>query len=215
MEGVTLPSGEGSYLGAQHGVLRQGEDGGCRGGCDRLCRLLGRVQTRLHGQKRAQLVSLGGWGCSCPCPAQPDAHPGLFCPLEASCWSRAWRGLRSSPPQRPLFGDTSLAPVAIPSGLTRAPWAPPRASLPGVHAVALTRGHQWTSRALRWGSAQGLGTAPKERSGPSGGCCGGAQHVGPVGCAGGSVGSGRTTAVLTRTRGPSTSPGHLEGVPGH
>ena len=51
LEGVTLPSGEGSYLGAQHGVLRQGEDGGCRGGCDRLCRLLGRVQTRLHGQK--------------------------------------------------------------------------------------------------------------------------------------------------------------------
>ena len=95
---MTLPSGEGPYLGAQHGVLRQGEDGGCRGGCDHLCRLLGRVQTRLHGQKRAQLVSLGGWGCSCPCPAPPDAHPGLFCPLEASWWSRACRGLRSSPP---------------------------------------------------------------------------------------------------------------------
>ena len=94
------------------------------------------------------------------------------------------------PPQRPLLGDASLAPVAIPSGLTRALWAPPRASLPGVHAVALTWGHQWTSRALGWGSARSLGTAPKERSGPSGGCCGGAQHVGPVGMGWGQRGVG-------------------------
>lgn len=35
----------------RRGGLRQGENGGCRGGCDRLCRLLGRVQTRLHSQK--------------------------------------------------------------------------------------------------------------------------------------------------------------------
>lgn len=41
MEGVSLPSGEGSYLGAQPGVLRQGEDGGCRGWCERQGRPLG------------------------------------------------------------------------------------------------------------------------------------------------------------------------------
>lgn len=96
MEGVSLPSGEGSYLGLNPGCSGRGRTGAAEVGVN-ISADHSTSPDQTSWSERSPAGEPGWLGLLLSVPLLSDSHPGLSCPLEDSWQSRAPRGLRSSP----------------------------------------------------------------------------------------------------------------------